>query len=141
MINALFSSLPLWVCVFWFSTLFLNHKSNTLHKNYLILFFFIAIINYFAHFLYFNNQYYIYCFAESIWIFTSLSLFPFYYYYIRLLTKDSKIELSWLWLFIPAFILSLFSFILYFLMDDSEKTSLFIKYFTTAILMTIIALF
>lgn len=121
MINALFSSLPLWVCVFWFSTLFLNHKSNTLHKNYLILFFFIAIINYFAHFLYFNNQYYIYCFAESIWIFTSLSLFPFYYYYIRLLTKDSKIELSWLWLFIPAFILSLFSFILYFLMDDSEK--------------------
>ncbi|MBP1646481.1 MAG: hypothetical protein H6Q16_2059 [Bacteroidetes bacterium] len=121
MINALFSSLPLWVCVFWFLTLFLNFNSNTLAKKFLILFFFIATINYFTHFLYFNNQYNIYCFAENIWIFTSLSLFPIYYYYIRLLTIDSKTSFALIWLFVPSILFSLFSFVLYFLMDSSEK--------------------
>ena len=121
MINSLFSSLPLWICVFWLFNSLFSFKSNSLAKNFLIFFFFIATINYFSHFLYFNRQYNSYCFAENIWIFTSLSLFPIYYYYIRLLTKDSKISISWIWLLIPSFILSIFSFILFFLMDSYDK--------------------
>ncbi|HBN05965.1 MAG TPA: hypothetical protein DD434_09290 [Bacteroidales bacterium] len=50
-----------------------------------------------------------------------MSLFPIYYYYIRLLTKDSKARFAWIWFFIPSIIFSLFSFILYFSMDSSEK--------------------
>jgi len=121
MINSLFSSLPLWICVFWLFNSLFSFKSNSLAKNFLIFFFFIATINYFSHFLYFNRQYNSYCFAENIWIFTSLSLFPIYYYYIRLLTKDSKISISWIWLLIPSFILSIFSFILFFLMNSYDK--------------------
>jgi AraC-like DNA-binding protein len=59
---------------------------------------------------------------ENIWVFTSLAVYPLYAYYIRLLTKDTKINWKYVWIILPSLILSLFSWILYFAMSPSEKT-------------------
>lgn len=121
MINALFSNLLFWVSVFWFINLVIKYRKESILNNYLIHFFFIAIINYFVNFLYCYRQYEAYCFAENIKIFTSFSLIPIYYFYIKNLTKDYKSSYSWQYRFGLPFIFSAFSFILYFMMDNTEK--------------------
>ena len=43
-----------------------------------------------------------------------------YYYYIRLLTIDVKINFKWIWILIPAILLSVFSAVLYLMMSPEE---------------------
>ncbi len=58
---------------------------------------------------------------DNIWVFTSLAGYPLYYYYIRLLTVDVKINFKRIFIILlPAFILSAYSFIIYFLMTPQE---------------------
>src|SRR5699024_4351940 len=80
----------------------------------------IAFVNYSIHWCYFNHNYKLYYILDSIWVFTSLSVFPLYYYYIRLLAIDTEINYRWSWILIPAFALALFSATLYLMMSRQE---------------------
>lgn len=128
MAHSLFTVMPAFVILFWLMLFYLDDKKNKA-KYFLIFFLSIAFINYTIHWCYFNHNYKLYYILDSIWVFTSLSVFPIYYYYIRLLAKDTEIDYRWSWILIPAFSLALFSAILYMLMSTQE-----IEVFTNEIL-------
>ena len=119
MTHFLFTVMPMFVILFWLILFCIDEKKNKA-KRFLIFFLFITLLNYTIHWFYFNHNYKIYLLLDSIWVFTSLSIYPLYYYYIRLLTIDVKIDYKWSWILIPAFMLSLFSAIIYWMMSTQE---------------------
>lgn len=111
--------MPSFVIIFWL-ILFCLEKNKNKAKRFLIFFLSVALVNYTSHWHYFNHNYETYHILDSIWVFTSLSVFPLYYYYIRLLTIDVKVNYYWFWILIPAFTLSLFSAFIYMMMSPQE---------------------
>lgn len=119
MVYSFFSIMPVFVNLFWFIVLLPEAKQNN-SKRFLAIFFAVMIVNYTAHWLYFNKEYELYTLFDSIWVFTSLSSYPLYYWYIRVLTTDAKIDWRRSRVLIPAFLTALFSAIVYLLMSPQE---------------------
>ncbi len=121
----IFTLLPLFVVLFWLM-LFLLDGVKESAKRFLTLFLCVVLVNYIAHWFYFNHNYGVYRVLDSIWVFTSLSVYPLYYYYLRLLTTDTSVNKRWAWILFPAILLSLFSAILYQIMSP-EESNLFVQ--------------
>lgn len=119
LLHRILSLMPMFVSLFWVMLLLIDSNRN-LSKNYLAFFFSLTAINYFAHAAFFNREYSLFAFMDNIWVFTSLSAYPLYYYYVRLLTRDVKIDLRWSWILLPSLTLSVFSFVVYFAMSPEE---------------------
>ena len=119
LLHRILSLMPMFVSLFWVMLLLIDSNRN-LSKNYLAFFFSLTAINYFAHAAFFNREYSLFAFMDNIWVFTSLSAYPLYYYYVRLLTRDVKIDLRWSWILLPSLTLSVFSFAVYFAMSSEE---------------------
>ncbi len=119
LLHRILSLMPMFVSLFWVMLLLIDSNRN-LSKNYLAFFFSLTAINYFAHAAFFNREYSLFAFMDNIWVFTSLSAYPLYYYYVRLLTRDVKIDLRWSWILLPSLTLSVFSFAVYFAMSPEE---------------------
>lgn len=117
--SLILSVMPMFVCFFWVMLLLCGRERN-LSKRYLAFFLSLSVINYFTHASFFNREYELFAFMDNIWVFTSLAGYPLYYYYIRLLTHDVKINWRWSWIVAPSFLLSLFSFVIYFAMSSDE---------------------
>lgn len=109
----IFSIMPILVCLFWITILLHTGKTN-LPKRYLAFFLILSSLNYLVHAAFFNHAYRLFAFMDNIWVFTSLAGYPLYYYYIRLLTHDLKINWRWSWILLPSIALSAFSFFIYF---------------------------
>lgn len=116
---SLFSLMPMFVTLFWAVLLLLDKKRN-LPQGYLAIFLLVSFVNYLAHASFFLHEYRLFAFLDNLWVFTSLSGYPLYYYYLRLLTRDLKVQWRWIWILLPSFLLSLYSFVVYFLMSDQE---------------------
>lgn len=114
-----FTTLPVFIILSWLILFFLDRRKNVA-KRFLTLFLSVALVNYIAHYFYFNQNYNVYRVLDSVWVFTSLAVYPLFYYYIRLLTKDLKADLKWSWILLPAFMLALFSTFIYLLMSPEE---------------------
>ena len=117
--SLILSVMPMFVCLFWVTLLLCGREKN-LSKRYLAFFLSLSVINYFTHAAFFNREYELFAFMDNVWVFTSLAGYPLYYYYIRLLTYDVKINWRWSWIVAPSFLLSLFSFVVYFAMSPNE---------------------
>ncbi|MEA4917647.1 AraC family transcriptional regulator [Proteiniphilum sp.] len=117
--SLILSVMPMFVCLFWV-ILLLSGRERNLSKRYLAFFLSLSVINYFTHAAFFNYEYKLFAFMDNVWVFTSLAGYPLYYYYIRLLTHDVKINWRWSWIVAPSFLLSLFSFVIYFAMSPDE---------------------
>lgn len=122
MAQQFFTALPLFVVLFWLMLFLLDYKNSDDAKRFLVFFLGVALLNYLAHWHYFNHNYTVYNILDSVWVFTTLAVYPIYYYYIRLLTTDIKINFKWIWILIPAILLSLFSAIIYLMMSREEIT-------------------
>ena len=82
---------------------------------------FVSFLLYLGHAAYFNREYQFYCFWESIYVFCSLSVYPIYFIYIKLISRKTYLEVKDLWVLLPALFISVFSFILYFKMSAHEE--------------------
>ena len=122
MLYPIFSILPAVVCVFWIFLLLVDKQKNRSKKFFILLLSFI-LANFIAHAAYFNHEYETYTVLDTVWVFTSLMIFPLYYYYIRLLTTDAAVQHKWSWLAIPSFLLAIYSAVIYSLMTPSEVES------------------
>ncbi len=119
LLREVFIIMPMMVSLFWVILLLVNPRKN-ITKRYLAFFMFISTINYFVHSLYFSREYELFALWDNIWILTSLSSYPLYYNYIRLLTKEETLGLKRFRTLTPAILLSLFSFVLYYMMSPQE---------------------
>lgn len=122
MLYPVFSILPAAVCVFWIFLLLVDKQKNRSKKFFILLLIFI-LVNFIAHAAFFNHKYELYTVLDSIWVFTSLLIFPLYYYYIRILTTDPAIQYKWSWLALPSFLLAIYSAVIYLLMTPAEVES------------------
>src|SRR5690554_7094438 len=72
MTHYFFTVMPLFVVFFWLILFLLDIKKNGVAKRFLTLFLGVALVNYLAHWFYFNNNYSVYRLLDSVWVFTSL---------------------------------------------------------------------
>ena len=119
---------PMYVTGFWALVLLLSSGKKNRAKQFLGIFMILAFGVYFSHALYFQNQYSAYLFFDPIYIFSSLSVYPMYYWYIKLLTVESDIKPGNLKMFLPALAFSLTTSLVFVLMVPSERTQYLLAY-------------
>ena len=120
MINAIFSTLPFGVCLFW-SLLFLKeYRTADPAKRLLTGFMLVCTVLYFSHAVYFNKNSHLFSIIESIYAFCMLAVYPLYYLYICKLTEDTPLRIRHYWVLLPALIVSLTAALLYIIMGDER---------------------
>lgn len=130
MIHLFFTFLPAFLILIWLVFFYNNNnKKKSYAKRFLIISLSVALIVLTIIWSYSNYIYTQSHIIESIWVFTSLSVYPLYYYYLRLLVLKEEVDFRLIWLMIPAFIFALFSAIIYMMMSPQE-----IETFTNEIL-------
>ena len=74
-----------------------------------------------THFVYYNNFKSVYLVFDVLFHFCSLSIFPLYYLYIRVLTDSVVITLKQWLMFLPAIVIALLVAIVYLVMTQSQQ--------------------
>ena len=112
---------PMYVTFFWAVVLLITKRENNRAKFFLGGFMFIAFLLYFSHAIFFERIVSVYSVIDPLYIFSSLSVYPLYYWYIKLLTVETEFKWYNLRLLIPAVVFSLSSLILYQIMSENER--------------------
>ncbi len=112
---------PMYVTFFWAVVLLLTKSEDNRAKFFLGGFMFVAFLLYLSHAIFFEKIVSVYSVIDPLYIFSSLSVYPLYYWYIKLLTVETEYKWHNLRLLIPAVVFSLTSFILYQMMDENER--------------------
>lgn len=124
----LISSLPFLVSLFWLVVFLADQRGADPARKLLTYFMLICTILYFCHAVYFHKQIYLYSLIESIYTFTSLAVYPFYYLYICKLTSERSLKVRDYWVLLPALTISICSLLFYALMSENERLN-FVKSF------------
>lgn len=119
---------PMYVTLFWAIALFMSKRQSNEAKHFLGVFMFTAFLLYASHAIFFNRLFEIYLFVEPVYIAASLSVYPLYYWYIKLLTIETKVRLSNLRSLLPALLLSLATSAVFLLMSGTERNLFIQKY-------------
>lgn len=112
---------PMYVTAFWAVVFLFSPIKKNRAKHFLGLFMFVAFLLYLSHALFFKQEFGAYLVMDPVYTFASLSVYPMYYWYIRLLTVEPTINYRNLQLLMPAFIVSVATLFVYVLMDEAEK--------------------
>lgn len=112
---------PMYVTFFWAVVLLITKRENNRAKFFLGVFMFAAFMLYLSHSIFFQRFVSAYVIFDPIYSFASLSVYPLYYWYIKLLTVETSYRWYNLRLLIPALFISLISFLLYLLMTENER--------------------
>ena len=112
---------PMYVTFFWAVVLLITKRENNRAKFFLGGFMFIAFLLYLSHAIFFEKIVSVYSVIDPLYIFSSLSVYPLYYWYIKLLTVETEFKWYNLRLLIPAVVFSLSSLILYQIMSENER--------------------
>jgi len=112
---------PMYVTFFWAVVLLISKRENNRAKFFLGVFMFVAFLLYLSHAIFFERIIPAYRFFDPIYSFASLSVYPLYYWYIKLLTIETSYRWINLHFLVPAIIISLISFVLYQLMSENER--------------------
>ena len=120
---------PMYVTFFWAVVLLITKRRENRAKHFLGVFMLMAFLLYFSHAVFFQQLESVCTFFDTIYIFAFLSVYPLYYWYIKLLSVETDYKLRNFRLFIPALVFTLISFVLYRLMSETERADYFIGYF------------
>lgn len=120
MILDLLTLMPMFVSLLWSVVFTTTSKQNTA-KFILGIFMFITFLLFLSHFIYYNSIKNVYVYFDLIFTFTSLSVFPLYYLYIKRLTINPNIESKDLKLFIPAVTILFLSVTIYLIMPSELR--------------------
>jgi AraC-like DNA-binding protein len=112
---------PMYITLFWAIVLLITKRENNRAKFFLGVFLFTAFLLYLSHAHFFKKHIASFQYFDSIYMFSSLSVYPLYYWYIRLLSVETNYRQKNLLLLLPGVLLALASFVIYRLMGDEEK--------------------
>lgn len=119
MLLRIITTLPMYVCAFWFVTLVMDHSFRSKSKMVLSLFMFVAFLLYLGHLMFFTKAVELYAFYDSIYQFASLSVYPLFFLYILSLTEKPTLR-HWFFLLFPPFLIAFITVILDLLMGSKE---------------------
>ncbi len=112
---------PMYVTFFWALVLLLSKKENNPAKFFLGIFMSVAFLVYISHTVFFQQNLHAYQFFDPIYVFSSLAVYPLYYWYIKLLTIETSYKPTNLLYLLPAVVLALATLVAYQFMSDEEK--------------------
>ena len=121
MVHDLIIYTPMYVTFFWAIVLLISRRENNHAKYFLGVFMFVAFLLYLSHAIFFQRIISAYLIFDPVYIFASLSVYPLYFWYIKLLTVETTYRWYNLRLLVPAMVISLISFVLYLLMSENER--------------------
>jgi AraC-like DNA-binding protein len=98
---------PFYITFFWGLVFILNPEKENRARFWLGIFMMVTSMVYFSHAIFFEGDYNLYLKIDWIYTFAGLSVFPIYYIYIRLLTRDTHFNYYNLWHLVPAVTLAL----------------------------------
>jgi len=108
--NALFHNIidlsPFYITLFWGLVLVFYPIKENRARFALGIFMLTGSVVYFSHAAYFENDYSLYMKIDSLYAFAGLSVYPMYYLYVRLLTRDVSFKCNYLWHLLPALLMS-----------------------------------
>lgn len=121
MVKDLIIYTPMYVTFFWAIVLLLSNTKKNKAKRLLSVFMIFAFLVYFSHALFFKQFEKAYLIFDSIYILAYLSVYPLYYWYIKILSVETGYNRKNFRLLIPAIVLSLATALLYILMKPQER--------------------
>ncbi|ODT56885.1 MAG: hypothetical protein BGP01_12195 [Paludibacter sp. 47-17] len=123
MLKTAFSLLPMFVALFWMVMLLTDVNRNKFIRYILATFFGVAFLLYLSHALYFNYEYDLYLYFDSLYSFATLAVYPLYFLYILYLTREVSFRPVYFLFLLPAFLTGAASAVLYLLMGPAESGS------------------
>lgn len=111
---------PTYVSFIWAIILLITSKANKA-RFFLGIFMLMVSMIFLSHVIYYHHLKEIYPYFDLLFIFGSLSIFPIYYWYIKLLTFRSKIDFKDLKLLIPGFVILVAVIITYLFMPKELR--------------------
>ncbi len=111
---------PMYVTFIWGVILASTSNKKNKAKDFLSVFMFVAFLLYLSHAIFFKQNVRVYIYVDPLYIFTTLSVYPLYYWYVKLLTVESDIRMYNLRMLLPAVILSTSSLIINQMMNKEE---------------------
>lgn len=112
---------PMYVTFFWALVLLVTPNNRNRARFFLGFFMVIAFLVYLSHNLYFHKNIKGYLIFDPVYSFASLSVYPMYYWYIKLLTAEPEYRWHNLRMFIPALLFSLTAMMIYLFMSGEER--------------------
>jgi len=111
---------PMYVSLIWSLILLISSRANRA-RLFLGIFMLVVSMIFLSHLIYYHHFKAIYLHFDLIFIFGSLSIFPIYHWYMKILTFRSKIDFRDMKLLIPAFALLAATSVTYLLMTHGLK--------------------
>jgi AraC-like DNA-binding protein len=108
MLNFITVTTPVYITLFWAIVFLTGNNIHSRPKLMLSIFMLVAAMLYTCHAVFFMNFRDIYLALDPLYLFTSLSVYPLYYWYIKLLTSESHLEPYNLVHLVPAMTLAIF---------------------------------
>lgn len=121
MIKDLIIYTPMYVTFFWALVLLLTKRENNPARFFLGVFMSVAFLVYLSHAIFFQQNITAYLIFDPIYVFSTLAVYPLYYWYIKLLTIETEYKWKNLWLLFPSAIFSIATLVVYQFMSDEEK--------------------
>ncbi len=136
MIKAILTTMPFFTSLFWCILILLSSKRDERDKRALALFMFVASMLYLCHSAYFNGETALIPFTDTVYSFSTLAVFPLYYYYIiQITSKEGNLSFTQYIFLLPSLLCSIAIGVLYFLMP-SRDTTLWIEEYLSGISLT-----
>jgi AraC-like DNA-binding protein len=98
---------PVYVTLFWAILLLLRHGRQNRARFGLGIFMILAALLYSCHALFFLKKFNIYLGIDFLYMFSGLSVYPMYYWYVKLLTSETEYNFRNLIHFAPAVVLTI----------------------------------
>jgi|GEM_PF-452696 len=111
---------PTYISLSWALILILSSRSNHA-RSMLGIFMLVVAMVFMSHVVYFQHHKNVCIYFDLLFVFGSLSIFPAYYLYIKLLTYKSRIDRNELKHFFPAIAMLVAVSITYLSMSDGQK--------------------
>lgn len=106
MTNFLLAATPVYTTLFW-AIVFISGASRSKPKLMLAIFMFTASLLYSCHMIYFQRYQDVYLTLDALYLFTSLAVYPLFYWYIKLLTTENTLRVYNLLHLAPALVLAI----------------------------------
>jgi len=112
---------PMYVTLFWGVILLITKRENIKAKFFLGVFMFAAFLLYLSHAHFFKKTTNTIQYFDPVYMLASLSVYPLYYWYIRLLSVETTYRWVNLYFLLPGFLLAAGSLAVYQLMGEAER--------------------